>query len=104
MLGAEKRLTGSKRAAALTRTATPTLNNKIVRFRKVGPNNSGPDRPDLHFGPQVAALIIRSHQADRTMFVLSARALRSPDLPFGLVVGALREASTSGVPRGRAYR
>src|SRR5690349_11502577 len=28
---------------------------------------SGPDRPDRHFGSQVAASIIRSHQTDRTL-------------------------------------
>jgi hypothetical protein len=75
VFAAERRLTESERAAALTRAAA--RNHKIIRFRKVPLDNSHAGRPDLPFGPQDAALIIRNHYADRT---LCRRRLRISDL------------------------
>jgi hypothetical protein len=62
VFAAERRLTESKRAAALTRAAVRYY--KIIRFRKVPLDNSRAGRPDLPFAPQVAALIIRNDHAD----------------------------------------
>jgi hypothetical protein len=39
----------------------------MICFRKVPLTNARAGRPDLPFGPQVAALIIRNHHPDRTV-------------------------------------
>jgi hypothetical protein len=71
-------------------------------------------RPDLPCEPLVSVLIIRNQEPDATALVLSLEPfgfrtyfsddLSGPDLPFGSVVGAVRDGTDERRYADRAYR